>query len=78
MGALDVMKSVGNRWQNMTEKERQYFQDQADVDKIRYLKEMNEFYNEVEKIGDKAKTATKLLGSDEKSEEQSDQSKEVV
>jgi hypothetical protein len=39
---------------------------------------MNEFYNEVEKIGDKAKTATKLLDSDEKSEDQSDQSKEVV
>jgi hypothetical protein len=31
----------------MTEQDRSYFQDKADLDKLRYLKEMREFYDEV-------------------------------
>jgi hypothetical protein len=39
MGALHVMKEVGYSWQAMTAADRQYFQDKADKDKIRYLRE---------------------------------------
>lgn len=35
----------------MTEKQREYFQHQADLDKVRYLDEMRAFYDEVERIG---------------------------
>lgn len=62
MGALIVMKHVGSRWQNMTDKEREYFQDKADVDKIRYLKEMKEFYDEVERIGTRVGTVKQSSG----------------
>ena len=61
MGALIVMKHVGSRWQSMTDKDRQYFQDKADLDKLRYLKEMKEFYDEVSRIGDRMGT-TKTKG----------------
>jgi hypothetical protein len=40
----------------MTETERNYFQAQADMDKVRYLEEMREFYDEVERIGVKVGT----------------------
>lgn len=56
MGALIVMKHVGSQWQNLTDKDRQYFQDKADLDKLRYLKEMKEFYDEVQRIGDRMGT----------------------
>ena len=56
MGALIVMKHVGSRWQNLTDPERKYFQDKADLDKIRYLREMKEFYDEVGRIGDRMGT----------------------
>jgi hypothetical protein len=38
MGALQVMKQVGKAWQSMSEAQRQYFKNKADVDKVRYLK----------------------------------------
>lgn len=53
MGALNVMKQVGYEWQNITEEEKQYFQNKADIDKARYIKEMAEFYDEVERIGER-------------------------
>ena len=51
MGALQIMQQVGKQWQSMTNEERKYFQDKADKDKLRYLEESKEFYDEVEKIG---------------------------
>lgn len=51
MGALNVMKEVGLAWQNMNDKDREYFKEKADTDKIRYLKEQRAFYDEVERIG---------------------------
>jgi hypothetical protein len=39
MGALDVMKEVGKKWQSMESEQREYFQKKADRDKIRYVKE---------------------------------------
>lgn len=52
MGALDVMKEVGKKWQNMSTDERDYFQKKADRDKIRYVKEQTAFFGEIEKIGE--------------------------
>lgn len=51
MGALIVMKYVGKAWKNLTKQERQYFDEKADIDKIRYLKETRAFYDEVQRIG---------------------------
>lgn len=53
MGALQVMKQVGKAWQSMNEAQRQYFKNKADIDKVRYLKQMKEFYDEVERIGNR-------------------------
>ena len=53
MGALNVMKQVGYEWQNITEEKKQYFQNKADIDKARYIKETSEFYDEVERIGER-------------------------
>ena len=52
LGALDIMKKVGQLWQQLLSKENgtKYFQDKADTDKMRYLKEQQAFYDEVEKI----------------------------
>lgn len=46
----------------MTSKERKYFKDKADRDKIRYLDEQRAFYDEVEKIGQKHGTVTTKEG----------------
>jgi len=35
----------------LAEGEKSIFQDRADSDKIRYLKEMRRFYDEVEQLG---------------------------
>ena len=41
LGALDIMKKVGQYWQELLSKEdgTKEFQDKADSDKLRYLKE---------------------------------------
>ena len=54
MGALQVMQQVGRQWQSL--KDKSYFQDKANRDKIRYLHQMREFYDEVERIGDRVGT----------------------
>jgi hypothetical protein len=39
LGALEIMKKVGEMWQSLLKAESgtKYFQDKADTDKIRYL-----------------------------------------
>lgn len=46
------MKKVGELWQKMCKEPNgiKYFQDKADTDKQRYLKEQSEFYDEVDRI----------------------------
>jgi hypothetical protein len=39
MGALQIMQEVGKKWQSITPKEKRYFKDKADRDKLRYLDE---------------------------------------
>ena len=46
----------------MTKEQRRYFKDKADRDKIRYLDEQKEFYDEVEKIGNTVGTVTNKEG----------------
>ena len=57
LGALDIMKKVGELWQLLLSKKdgTKYFQDKADIDKKRYLKEQMDFYDEVERIHRDAK-----------------------
>lgn len=50
MPVLQIMKEVGNKWQNLTPTEKQIFQKMADDDKIRYKEELKEFEKEVEKL----------------------------
>lgn len=52
LGALEIMKKVGERWQELlaTNNGTKYFQDKADKDKKRYLDEVREFYDEVNRI----------------------------
>jgi hypothetical protein len=52
MGALEVMKEVGISWQSMINDDRQYFQDKADKDKIRYIREMNTFVKRIEEVAE--------------------------
>lgn len=42
--------------------EKLYFKQKADKDKLRYLKEQEAFYDEVEKIGQKVGTVTTKEG----------------
>ena len=69
MGALDIMKQVGYQWQGLTEKQRKYFQDKADVDKVRYLKEMKAFYDEIERIGNRVGSANIKVPTKQSDEE---------
>jgi len=48
------MQQVGRQWQSLTDKN--YFQYKANRDKIRYLHQMREFYDEVERIGKRVGT----------------------
>ena len=41
------------QWQELSTDERKYFKDKADTDKLRYLNDQRDFYDEVEKIGKK-------------------------
>ena len=52
LGALDIMKKVGELWQRLLAKPDgiKYFQVLADKDKLRYLEEQEEFYKEVDRI----------------------------
>jgi hypothetical protein len=63
MGALQVMKQVGKAWQSMALLQRQYFKNKADRDKVRYLKQMKEFYDEVERIGQRVGTVRTIDGN---------------
>jgi len=47
MHALQVMKEVGKLWKNLDQSSRKLFDDQAQVDKLRFLKEMKVFEKEL-------------------------------
>ena len=62
MQSLQVMQEVGRSWQSLTETNRKYFDNKANRDKIRYLKEMRQFYDEIERIGEKVGTVRQKDG----------------
>ncbi len=48
MGALNIMKEVGKKWQSMNQADREYFQNKADKDKLRYIKQQETFFEQIE------------------------------
>lgn len=71
LGALDIMKKVGERWQSLQREENgtKYFQDKADQDKMRYLKEQKEFYDEVERIHKQSESKQMFVQDDDEGSE---------
>ena len=57
------MKKVGELWQLLLSQKdgTKYFQEKADNDKKRYLKEQMEFYDEVERIHKDAKVGEEAV-----------------
>lgn len=66
LGALVIMKKVGELWQTLLAKEggTAYFKDKARADKLRYLKEQKEFYDEVERIRAEEVTPEEIMPQD--------------
>lgn len=62
MNALDVMKEVGRRWQNISEEDKAYYQALADKDKERFKKENQQYMKELEQLDSKLKTSKKDTG----------------
>lgn len=59
MHALEIMKEVGQLWQNLTPKEKQEYESLANEDKIRFKKDMEVFekeINELQEAEDRGKT----------------------
>ena len=52
MHALEVMKKVGNIWQKLGSKEKQRFEDEAQIDKQRFLREIRIFKKELDSTND--------------------------
>lgn len=50
MHALEVMKKVGKLWQELDRENKKIFEDQAKVDKLRFLKEMDKFQKEMDAV----------------------------
>lgn len=47
MHALDIMKEVGRLWQSLNSKDKSKFDEQAQLDKIRFKTEIEAFQNEI-------------------------------
>lgn len=52
LSSFEIMKKVGEMWQKLLQSPEgtKYFQDKANKDKIRYLQEQKDFYDEVGRI----------------------------
>jgi len=70
MNALDVMKEVGKRWQNITQEDKDYFQALADKDKERFKRENQQYMRDLETLDTKLKNSKKpkLAGAGEEDE----------
>lgn len=58
--ALEVMKEVGQRWQNLTEQEKQLYEDKANKDKKRFKKDLAKFEKEIEDMSVGSPTKFKI------------------
>lgn len=61
LSALEVMKQVGQKWQNLSEKERKLYNSKADNDKKRFQKEINKFEKELEDMNMSTPTKSKTI-----------------
>jgi hypothetical protein len=50
LSSLEVMKQVGQKWQGLSEVEKQLYEDKANKDKKRYKKDLVKFEKEIEEI----------------------------
>jgi len=50
LNALEVMKWVGQRWQDLTPITKKRYEDKADTDKNRYKQDLSDFEKEIDKI----------------------------
>lgn len=60
MNALDVMKEVGRRWQNISEEDKKSFQTLADRDKERFKREHQQYLKDLEVLDKKLKNSSKM------------------
>lgn len=58
--ALEVMKEVGQRWQDLSDKEKQLYENKAVKDKKRYKQEITKFEKEIEGLSVASPTKSKL------------------
>ena len=59
MNALDVMKEVGRRWQNISDEDKHYYQNEANKDKERFKRENQQYMKELEQLDNKLKNEGK-------------------
>jgi len=52
MHALQVMKEVGKTWQNLNAPDKVNYEDQAKIDKDRFIKEMADFEDQINAFKD--------------------------
>jgi DNA repair ATPase RecN len=50
LSCLEVMKQVGEKWQGLSEVEKQLYEDKSNKDKKRYKKDLVKFEREIEEI----------------------------
>ena len=69
MPALQIMKEVGKEWQVLDSKGRQAFQSKADLDKVRFKREKNNFESKMKKLISAEEYDTAILEDKEQREE---------
>lgn len=63
MNALDVMKEVGRRWQQISDTDKSYFQNMANKDKGRFKRENQKYMKELEELDVKLQLEIQLENS---------------
>lgn len=64
MNALDVMKEVGRRWQNITPEDKNHYQELANRDKERFKRENQQYLKELDQLNTKLKAQNKTQNQD--------------
>lgn len=80
MHALQVMKEVGKTWQNLNGKEKQRYEDLAELDKERFLSDIKKFEQEIcamSKLGENSNQSSTEIKEGVKPSKVADTPKEV-
>lgn len=67
LSALEIMKEVGQRWQALTDKEKQVYEKKAVNDKKRYETELAKFEKEIESISGCSPKKNEVIKEEKKS-----------